>query len=179
MYYYDIYLCFDDQYSLFYNWDSTLVERYLKIEIIKVRDIKPLISNIVNINLDDNRYILCDGINAIAIEVQKGKVNCISSLTINDEDEIVRLVNDMEYTDLNIKVLEKRINDYSLKEFIIPKKVICLDIQNGSDDFIKYLYMHIFNKRKNNIELMRKKLLEDINTNFNDNYLNIYKIIYK
>lgn len=179
MYYYDIYLCFDEQYSLFYNWDKDLIERYLKIEIIKVRDIKVIIGNIVNVNLSDNVYILSDGINAIAIDVQKGQVNYISSLTIDDEDEIVRIVSDMDYRDLDIKIVDARINDYSLKELILPKKVISLDIQNGSDDFIKYLYMHIFNKRNNNIELMRKKLLQDVNNNFNDNYLYIYKILYK
>lgn len=179
MYYYDIYLCFDEQYRLFYNWDKSLIERYLKVEIIKVKDIRTIINNIVKVNLDDKIYLLSDGINAIAVDVINHKINCLSSLSINDEDEIIRLVSEVEYQPIKLEIIEARINDYTLNELVIPKKVFSLDIENGEDDFIKYLYYYIFNKKSNNIELMRKKLLKDINTNFSDQYFKLYEIIYK
>jgi hypothetical protein len=170
---------FSDNYKLFYNWDNDLIERINKIEVIRVDNIKYFINYKLNIDLSDGLFILSDTINAIAIDVINKKIVYISSLTLEDENNICNLVNNIKITNIKYSIIDKREMDLYLSEESTQLKILIHDIKSGNSSFIKYLYYYIFNKKSNNISLMRTKLIEDISSNNNIKYLNLYKIIYK
>lgn len=103
-YYYDIILNFNEIPINFYEWESDDdIERLLKIKVYKVKDLKDIISYNMRINLDDDKYVLCDGINSIAIEVINSHVAYLSFLTYEDEINICKMVRKMDVTNIEYK----------------------------------------------------------------------------
>lgn len=179
MYYYDIYVCFNDNYTSVYNWDSSLVERILKLKVVRVEDIKVYLEYDLSIDYEDDIVLLSDTLNAIVVDIKDKRIVGISSLKLSDEDEVCKLASIMPITNINLEIKKHKDLKYSFSYENTQKKIFESSVQNGSDDYIKYLYNYVFNKNSSNIGVMRKKLLKDIDTNFGESYLNLYKIIYK
>ncbi len=179
MYYYDIYLCFNDDYTRVYDWDSSLVERFLKLKIVRVEDIKVFLEYDLTINYEDQIVLLSDTLNAIALDIKDSRIVGISSLKLSDEEEVCKLASMIPITTIDMEIKKHKDIKNPLNCEGIPQKVFQNSIETGSDAYIKYLYNYIFNKKSSNISVMKKRLLKDINTNFGESYLNLYKIIYK
>lgn len=179
MYFYDIYVCFNDEYMSFYEWDSSLVERMLKLEIVRVEDIKVFLEYDLDIEYPDRIILLSDTLNAIAVDIKSNRIVGISSLRLSDEEEICKLASNIGVTDINLALKSHKELKYPFSHENMQKKIFESSILNGSDDYIKYLYNYVFNKKSSNIEFMKQRLLKDIETNFGESYLNLYKIIYK
>lgn len=179
MYYYDIYVCFNDDYINFYEWDSSLVERILKLKVVRVEDVKVFLEYDLIIDHEDEILLLSDTLNAIVLDIKDKRIVGISSLKLSDEDEVCKLASIMPITEINLEIKKHKDLKYSFNPENTQKKIFENSVLNGSDDYIKYLYNYVFNKNSSNIKTMKKKLLKDIDTNFGESYLNLYKIIYK
>lgn len=179
MYYYDIYVCFNDEYTNFFDWDTSLVERLLKVKVIRVEDIKVFLEYDLVVNYQDQIILLSDTLNAIVLDIKDKRIVGISSLNLKTEEEVCKLASVMQVTPIDLEIKKRKSIKYPFNHEMLEKKVFEKSILNGSDEYIKYLYHYIFNKNSSNISVMKKRLLKDINTNFGESYINLYKIIYK
>ncbi|MBQ3435633.1 MAG: DUF3603 family protein [Bacilli bacterium] len=126
--------------------------------------------------------ILTDGNRAIAFEFSdKGEKLTISSLLLDEEEEILDLVTDMDIISIEYKILEREKEKlYTRKEQFI-KNYIIQDLKaayiNKDYNKIKYLYEEIYHKSNKNIEKQYNKMITDINKNFNKNHFKIFHIL--
>lgn len=179
-YLYDIYLNFNDYPINFYEWDeSDTLERVLKIPIIKVEDITPFILYNIKTHELADKVIITDGINAIAIEIINNKTAFISSLTYDDELTVAEIANNMEITNLDYQILNKRLIPSVLRKDALIQKVLLSKIDVISLDELRYIYYEITNKNSSNMDKIKKFLKGDILNNFNQKYVNLYEKIYK
>lgn len=179
-YIYDIYLNFNDYPINYYEWDeSDSLERVLKIPIVKVEDIRPFILYNMEIYDMDDMVIITDGINAIALEIIRSKVAYVSCLTYEDELAVLELSSNMEVSNLNYKLLDKRVIPSILRKDALIQKVLLTKIEASDIDELKYIYYEITNKDSSNINKIKNFLKGDILNNFNQKYVNLYEKIYK
>lgn len=179
-YIYDIYLNFNDYPISYYEWEETdNLERVLKIPIIKVEDIEPFILYNMEIDNIEGMVIVTDGINALALEIINSKVAYVSCLSYEDELTIAELSSNLEISNVNYRLLDKRHIPTSLRKDAIIQKVLLSQIDDGNVDELKYIYYDITNKDSSNIDKIKSFLKRDILNNFNQKYVNIYEKIYK
>lgn len=177
---YDIYLNFNDYPINYYEWESTdTLERVLKIPIIKVDDITPFILYNIEVEELEDKVIVCDGINALALEIVGSKVPYVSYLTYDDELCVCELVRDLPREEIKYKLLNKREIPSSLRRDSLMQKIMLSKIDFIDSDELKYIYYEITNKDSSNIDKIRKFLKGDIEHNFNQKYVNLYEKIYK
>lgn len=177
---YDIYLNFNDYPINYYEWEkSDTLERVLKIPIIKVDDIAPFILYNVKVKDLKDKVILCDGINAIALEIIDEKVPYVSFLTYDDELCVCELIRELPREKITYQLLEKRDIPTSLRSDLLMQHIMLSKIDFIDSDELKYIYYEITNKDSSNIDKMRGFLKGDIKNNFNQKYVNLYEKIYK
>lgn len=177
-YYYDIILNFNEIPINFYEWESDDdIERLLKIKVYKVKDLKDIISYNMKINLDDDKYVLCDGINSIAIEVINSHVAYLSFLTYEDEINICKMVRKMDVTNLEYKKGKKRKIIQDLRGTLVIKNCLIAKINERDPYLIKYMYMDVTNKDSSDIDKMRDYLINEINHDLSDKYIDLYRKI--
>lgn len=177
-YYYDITLNFNELPINFYEWEkSDDIERILKIKVYKVNDLKDYIGYNIEIDLDDDKYVLCDGINSIAIEVINGKVAYLSYLTYEDEINVCQMVRKMTVTNISYKKLTKRKIIHDLRGTLIVKNCLLAALKENNEYLLRYMYLQITNKDSKDIEKIKKFLVQDINSNLNDKYIDLYRKI--
>ena len=179
-YYYDITLNFNELPINFYEWEkSDDIERILKIKVYKVNDLKDYIGYNIEIDLEDDKYVLCDGINSIAIEVINGKVAYLSYLTYEDEINVCQMVRKMTVTNISYKKLTKRKIIHDLRWTLIVKNCLLAALKENNEYLLRYMYLQITNKDSKDIEKIKKFLIQDINSNLNDKYIDLYRKIIK
>ena len=126
--------------------------------------------------------ILTDGNRAIAFEFSdKGEKLTMSSLLLDEEEEILDLVTDMDIISIEYKILEREKEKlYTRKEQFIRNYII-QDLKaayvNKDYNKIKYLYEEIYNSSNKGVDYKYKRLLRDINTGFNKKYIRLFNIL--
>lgn len=179
-YYYDIYLNFNEYPINYYEWENNdEIERVLKIPIIKVESIKEFIEYKVNIDIDLNKFIITDGINSVALELINGSVAYLSYLTYEDEESVNELAYNLPVTKLNVEYKSKRDIPFELRKDSFIKKVFKSFLENSDKELLKYIYFDITNKTSSDISKIKNFLIQDIEINFGDKYINIYDKICK
>lgn len=201
-YYYEINLNFDEKAYLFYEVSiKDKIEYIKKIPLIKVKT--DVLKNIYlyDFKIDDNTYefikgktfcknnpnlkdacIFCDTKNAIAIEFSNDK-NSISrsSLSLEDENNICEIAYSLKCKDVSIEKTHKLGLDIDFRQERNIKKLILLEIDNlynsKNTNKLKYLYYEWFSKKSDNIDKIKKEMVNDINDRLKDIHLEIYNII--
>ena len=126
--------------------------------------------------------IFTDGNRAIAFEFSdKGEKLTMSSLLLDEEEEILDLVTDMDIISIEYKILEREKEKlYTRKEQFIRNYII-QDLKaayvNKDYNKIKYLYEEIYNSSNKGVDYKYKRLLRDINTGFNKKYIRLFNIL--
>jgi len=200
-YIYDLVLNFNKDYLEFYEWkkeDNIIYIR--KIPIIKINNIqyneiiknkikvtKELLKKIENKTTTDNGFIkysllVTDGNYVIALKFNKdGEVIENSKLLFDEELAVLEEISDLDMSIINYLIINKNFNNIFLTRKEKSIKKILLDeikmlYQIKDYEKIDYLYKEVFSDEKNIFEEY-KVLVDGINNNFNEQYLQIYEII--
>lgn len=177
-YYYDIEVNFYDYPINYYEWErNDNIERILKIKIIRLESISNIIKYDTIINLEDGRYVVCDTINALAIEVIDKRVVYLSFLKYDDDNYICGIASKLGITNLEMEHGSERVIPNTLRRDQLVQKLLLNIINNSSDSLIKYIYYIKVGKINNNISKSKSYLINDISNNFNDKYYEIYESI--
>ncbi len=177
-YYYDITLNFNDVPIPFYEWSNEdSMERVLKIPVLRVTDIKEFILYHMHIETELKTFILADGINAIALELINGEVAYLSYLSYDDENCVNELIKNMNVTEFEIKKIGKRKLPFVLRKEAFMQKILLKYVEEMPLEELKYIYYEVTLKEGRSIEKMKSFLKDDIEKNFNNIYVNLYKSI--
>ncbi len=205
-YYYDIILNWNelDAYS-FYEWnDFDGLELIKKIPLIKVKHkvLLDLICNKVKVEKEFLDYILdktlvgvkkgfkkiayaalfTDSKNVVALEFNADGVSVSkSNLLVDDELNVIEATYGLKEVVFNYEIISKINNNKGLRQVREAKKVILVEINNlyKKKDFdkLKYLFYEYMREYANDIDYIYKKLIDDLNKEFNDDVLKLYYII--
>ena len=201
-YTYDILANFNETYYEFFEWNNKDELTHIKkLPIIKVD--RTFLNNIKNNDVvvekellekifkkteffktnkkNTSNYIcaLCDGTKAIIIKLDSnGTIKGRSSLLIDEENEIIDISDTMTTSNYKLKInknkkqeyfktrKEKEINNYIEQELKI--------IDNNK---LKYLYFDCFNKKEENIKIIKNEIKNEIKNNFENIYKKIYEFL--
>ena len=162
-------LNFNDKYYLFYDWlESDDIKEYQIFKYYKV-DTK-IINDLINYKIkfdfkDDGVYMFSDTFSFIAILMQKGITEKISSVMLMEENKLKKIYLDLKYSKLSYKKLEKREKNEELRYSDVIKNSLLNEVNDLSledEDKIKYLYYEWFNKKGNNIKLIKQRMLNKL-----------------
>lgn len=207
-YVYDILLNFQKQFYDFYEWNSNdEIIHIRKIPIIKVsnNDFKTFQNSLIKfennfiykiynkterfskakaINLN-YVFLVSNGKQTMALKLNKNGINThISSLLLDEEEEISDIADDLELTNINYKVLKTYKRDIfkTRKESEIEKIIIqkLNEIYNNKElEKLNFLYLDCFNKEAENEDIAFKCLKQETlnNTKNSEKIYNFFKII--
>lgn len=202
-YIYDILLNFNDNYFDFYDWNkSDNITEVKKIPIFKItsEDMYKIKNNYV---IFDNEFkskiknkteyfigrsiklmsafLLTDGIDVIGIKL--GNNVLYSSLQIDEELDILEELN-IDNTNIKYDVVNKRQIDYFKTRYQIEQEKVVKNklkdiLKENNISKIKYIYYECFNKKENDIEIIKNNLKSASNECLKklDNILNSSKIV--
>lgn len=202
-YIYDILLNFNDNYFDFYDWNkSDNITEVKKIPIFKItsEDMYKIKNNYV---IFDNEFkskiknkteyfigrsiklmsafLLTDGIDVIGIKL--GNNVLYSSLQIDEELDILEELN-IDNTNIKYDVVNKRQIDYFKTRYQIEQEKVVKNklkdiLKENNISKIKYIYYECFNKKENDIEIIKNNLKSVSNECLKklDNILNSSKIV--
>lgn len=202
-FYYEIKLNFsDNELYKFYEWsENDKLDLIKKIPIIKVKTalLKEIYNNnfeisedlfnyisgktIVKDNLNiENACIFCDTKNCIAIEFDKNRKSIArSTLLLEDENNICEVSFSIKMKDIEIKKIDKLNYSYEFRQETKIKNVITKEIlelyKNKDKNKLEYLYYEWFNEKETNLDIILKKMLQDIKKELKSIHCEIYKII--
>ena len=200
IYVYDVLLNFNDNLIEFYNWNTDDNIYYIKkIPLFKVSDsfVNDIIYN--TIELDDlfissikNKCILYDNnsINAcilssdafsIAVLINDNKIDKVSRMILQEEDEVLNIISHLNTNIINYKKLNKidRNINISTKDkniLDILKKEFNYLYNNNEIEKLNYYYFEYFNKVCNDKNITYKELIDSL-IYINDKHKYLYKII--
>lgn len=187
-YIYDITLNFNLEYYDFYEWDSsddiTLIKK-IPIFYVDNDTYLDIYSNIVSFDLCfikeiENKteyyfnntvqkmtsFLLTDSENVMAIKIDEKIL--YSSLQINDELDILEDIK-MDIKKIDYKVIKKRKNYLKtrneVKQIGKVKKIIDNLLKEKDKEKIKYLYYECFNKKEDNIDVIKDTFKNKIDEN--------------
>lgn len=207
-YVYNILLNFQKQFYDFYEWNSNdEIIHIRKIPIIKIsnNDFKTLKNSLIKfennfiykiynkterfskakaINLN-YVFLVSDGKQTMALKLNKNGINThISSLLLDEEEEVSDIADDLELTTINYKVLKTYKRDIfkTRKESEIEKIIIqkLNEIYNNKElEKLNFLYLDCFNKEAENEDIAFKCLKQETlnNTQNSEKIYNFFKII--
>lgn len=193
-YIYDIVLNFQDKYYEFFEWrKEDKIKNIAKIPLYKVNNndlfnlkynkIK-IDENLLNIIKEDskkNQKIIClvsNELNSIALLFdEEGNLIKRSSLIFEEEEEVNDYVKKLPLTQINyIENIEQNIEN-KLRIEIEKKDNLINYITNNNDILkLKYLYYEYFEEECNNITIIKKSLLKEINKEWTTKQNNLYKL---
>lgn len=131
-----------------------------------------------NHNVKVMRYVclFSDGNDVIVLEFDdKGEKVRSSKLLVDEEIEVLEVVDNIDLNDMNYKIIEPEINNYSRtrKESKMYDYIIG---QLTKDNFVKlkYLYYDCFEKEEDDIN----KIIKEIKHELDNNWKNIYEQVY-
>lgn len=202
-FYYEIKLNFsDNELYKFYEWsENDKLDLIKKIPIIKVKTalLKEIYNNnfeisedlfnyisgktIVKDNLNiENACIFCDTKNCIAIEFDKNRKSIArSTLLLEDENNICEVSFSIKTKDIEIKKIDKLNYSHEFRQETKIKNVITKEIlelyKNKDKNKLEYLYYEWFNEKEANLDIILKKMLQDIKKELKSIHCEIYKII--
>ena len=202
-FYYEIKLNFsDNELYKFYEWsENDKLDLIKKIPIIKVKTalLKEIYNNnfeisedlfnyisgktIVKDNLNiENACIFCDTKNCVAIEFDKNRKSIArSTLLLEDENNICEVSFSIKMKDIEIKKIDKLNYSHEFRQETKIKNVITKEIlelyKNKDKNKLEYLYYEGFNEKETNLDIILKKMLQDIKKELKSIHCEIYKII--
>lgn len=200
-YYYDILLNFEDNYIMFYEWDSSDSFEFIKkIPMLRVdnKTYKDLLINkvLVNkefLNIINNKTklkkgiikyacIISDSKNSIALEFNDdGLVISKSSILLDDELNINEFIYDVDITKIDYKKIKKEEKRIDTRKDEKIKRILKIEIDNMYNNKnyskLKYIYLEWFNTLDDNYDLMYKKMLKRLKNKLSRKEYDIYKII--
>ena len=203
---YDILLNFHDCERIieFYEWnEKDYVEHIKKIPIYRItsKTMHEICENEVSVSKEflkeiENKTIsyqksqnlkyatiVCDLNKAIALEFSDtGKVISKSSLLIDEEEDILEETTLLEEKDLKYKILKKyKLNYYLKREELFNRNYLLKELEYISklNDYLKlnFIYEEIYKRDNYSFEKKLKRLVNDIQNNFNDKHHKLYEII--
>ncbi len=204
-YYYDIILNWSELRAYeFYEWNDTdYLELFKKIPLFKIKhkclvDLlmlevkvdkefleqikdKSLISGKNIINKVEYASLFTDGKNVLALEFNnEGQAISRSKLLIDDELNVLDSIYNLKEYNLTYEVVAPITFDLTLRQEKEAKKLIALEIDSlyEQQDLakLKYLYYEYKHEKIDDINVIRKNLLNEL-TNFNQDILKLYYII--
>lgn len=200
-YYYDILLNFEDNYIMFYEWDSSDSFEFIKkIPMLRVdnKTYKDLLINkvLVNkefLNIINNKTklkkgilkyacIISDSKNSIALEFNDdGLVISKSSILLDDELNINEFIYDVDITKIDYKKIKKEEKRIDTRKDEKIKRILKIEIDNMYNNKnyskLKYIYLEWFNTLDDNYDLMYKNMLKRLKNKLSRKEYDIYKII--
>lgn len=201
-YTYDILANFNENYYEFYDWNNKDELTHIKkLPIIKVErnflnDIKnndvivekELLEKIFRKteffktnkkNISNYICALCDGTKAIIIKLdQTGKIKGRSSLLIDEENEIIDISDTMTTSNYKLKINKNKKQEYfkTRKEKEI-NRYIEKELKIIDNNKLKYLYFDCFNKKEEDINIIKKEIKNEIKNNFENIYKEVYEFL--
>ena len=201
-YYYDILLNFQDNYTMFYEWDSEDEINYIKKIPLMHVDAKTLINFISKKIIVDEEFlklienktklkgnntlkytcIFSDGKNSIALEFQdNGEVLSKSSLILEDELNINEFMYNIMLKKINYKIIkDDEINNETRQDLKI-KRILKLEINSIYErkeySKLKYLYLEWFQELLPSIDEMYHNMLNKLNNKLTEKEYSIYELI--
>lgn len=200
-YIYDVLANFNEEYYEFYDWNEKDEITHIKktpiiktnkefLYNIKYNDIiveKKLLEKInkktesFNIKTNKLNYvcIITDGKTALIAKFNiNGKIIERSSMLIEEENEVLDIVQNEEETNYSYNINKKNIYEIfkTRKEKEISKYILT-ELENISEDKLKYIYFDIFDKEEHDIKKIINKLKTEINYNYNEKCTKIYKFL--
>lgn len=202
-YIYDILVNFSNILYEFYEWSKKdKIIHLKKIPLIKVKSkiMDDFCSSNVKVNkkflelISDmtQKYdfkkikyasIFTDGERVIVLEFnENGDVKNRSKLLLEDEDEVNNYCLRCDIIDIEYKVLNKYKNTYNLtRKEINIRNILLKDIKDSykknNYQKISYMYYELYNKKKDDYELMYNELIDSITNNFNSKHLELYNVL--
>ena len=201
-YYYDVFLNYQENYYMFYEWDDKdFLEFVKKIPLFHVdsKTILDMISKFVKVNDDflkqienktkikQNRFlkyncIMSDGKNGVALEFNDdGLVINKSSLVIDDELNINEFIYSINKTKIDYEIVSDDTFNKETRQDLKIKKLLKLEVdsmyKNKEYSKLKYIYLEWFDEILDNIDLMYNKMSNKINDKLTDKEYYIYELL--
>lgn len=192
-YIYDILLNFQNDIFEFYDWypeDSILHIRKIPVIKISAKNLNDVKTNkiefedtilkkiknkteiflIKSIKSLEYAFLLSDGVEVIAINIQNGEYT-YSKLLIDEEEDVLDVVLKMEEQELNYNIISKQnIYNFNTRKELEIKKYIKLELEKllkeNNLDKLKYIYLECFNLKEENKTKIINKIKNEIDTNF-------------
>ncbi len=193
-YIYDIALNFQKYFCEFYEWrreDKISNIRKIPLYRVTTNDINTLKNCSVVVdnaflemvkNDIGTKKVMClvsDGNYGIGILFNNdGRVIKKSSMLYDEEDEICGYAMDLDITDINFINKKREFKRDELRFFRTRKKIILKYLNTIENDTMwKYLYYECFKIEEDNIEKIKKTLLEIANKGYDDTNKRLYNSI--
>lgn len=183
----DITLNFLDNYFPFYEWlENDDIKSYKKCFVYKVETnvINDIIQNEIMAleNLPKNMPIIfTDEYSFVGVDFIDNKSVYKSSIPLNEEEKIIRLVKYLDNHKLKYKIISnnKIKNDLRCEKYI--KSIISQEIksliENNNLEKIKFLYYEWFNKEENDINKIVKNINKKLENSISQNEKRIFNLI--
>lgn len=182
-YIYDILLNFNKEIYDFYEWNKIdKITHIKKIPIfrIKGRNLKEIINNNIMFNkefLDKIKnkteifshknkiikyaFLLTDSKSIIAININNNIL--YSKLLLEEEMDSLIIASKLKEINIEYKIKSKKIVILKTRKEIALEKNILKEINKNNIEELKYIYFEYFNKRCNDIKIIKKELIKEIN----------------
>lgn len=193
-YIYDIVLNFQTKYYDFFEWRrEDKIKNITKIPLYKVSNqdllnlkynkikINENLLNIIKEDTKKNKKIIClvsNELTSIALLFDdNGNLIKRSSLIFEEEEEVNDHAKKLPLTEINyIENIEQKIENKLRIEIEKKDNLINYITENNDILKLKYLYYEYFEKECNNINIIKKSLLKEINKEWTAKQNNLYKL---
>lgn len=95
-----------------------------------------------------------------------GKIIYKSDLLIDEYDEILEIINQIDFTEITYEIISTTNFDFKTRNEKEKINYILNHISNTSSDKLKYLYYECFDIKENNVDKIKEKLLNKVNNDF-------------
>ena len=203
---YDLMLNFHDNYYEFYEWNKEDdIIHIKKINLIKIssEDYNNFLYQKVIINDEfllsifnkceyfDNKKInhlpyailLTDSYRVMGVILDmNGSIIKYSSLSLEDEEDVIDLGDKLALLKLNYKIIDKKIvDDYKTRDEIEIINYIRSDLnesfQSNDIDKIKYLYYEYFDRESDDLNKIKEDFEKELSKDINIKHYNLYQLI--
>lgn len=193
-YIYDIVLNFQTKYYDFFEWRrEDKIKNITKIPLYKVSNqdllnlkynkikINENLLNIIKEDTKKNKKIIClvsNELTSIALLFDdNGNLIKRSSLIFEEEEEVNDHAKKLPLTEINyIENIEQKIENKLRIEIEKKDNLINYITENNDILKLKYLYYEYFEKECDNINIIKKSLLKEINKEWTAKQNNLYKL---
>lgn len=198
-YYYDVKLNFLDRYYNFYEWmkfDKVLDVKSIPIFNVSFNDFEKLLQYKVKVDESileaiENKTLVVGGklkyaaiftnySNSVAIIFnEKGESLLYSSLLFDDESLINEICYKYKNSKIDFSIVKKHNKDNFSRQTLYISKFLKREIDNVShDEFkIKFIYNVLFSDFSNNIDYMKNRIINRIDSEVDEDIYNLYKLL--